>query len=205
MKITFIGGGSLRLIPILRGVMTECPQIFDDAELRFFDLHSERAEAVITLIQNAPEFRNVKKCRFVCPETLDEALKDIDICYLTMGIRREPQTVLAAHLCSDCGLISTDQLSLTGAFWGIQLGKTVYSIAERLSKLSPDVCSSYIGRKTSLHHEAFCTTSRSIIRLYLTFQFYLLTFRFIRHNQQVAINDNPKNCHICLVTATYIR
>lgn len=90
MKITFIGGGSLRLIPILRGVMTECPQIFDDAELRFFDLHSERAEAVITLIQNAPEFRNVRKCRFVCPETLDEALKDIDICYLTMGIRREP-------------------------------------------------------------------------------------------------------------------
>ena len=138
MKITFIGGGSLRLIPILRGVMTECPQIFEDAELRFFDLHSERAEAVITLIQNAPEFRNVKKSRFILPRTIDEALKDIDICYLTMGIRREPQTVLAAHLCSDNGLISTDQLSLTGAFWGIQLGKTVYSIAEKLSKLSPN-------------------------------------------------------------------
>lgn len=138
MKISFIGGGSLRLIPIIRGVMTGCPQILDDAELRFFDLHPDRAEAVITLIQNAPEFRNVRKCRFVCPETLDEALKDVDICYLTMGIRRKPQTVLAAHLCSDYGLISTDQLSLTGAFWGIQLGKTVYSIAERLSKLSPD-------------------------------------------------------------------
>ena len=138
MKITFIGGGSLRLIPILRGVMTECPQIFEDAELRFFDLHSERSKAVIALIQNAPEFRNVKKCRFVCPATLDDALKDIDICYLTMGIRREPQTVLAAHLCSNNGLISTDQLSLTGAFWGVQLGKIVYSIAEKLAKLSPD-------------------------------------------------------------------
>ena len=38
MKITFIGGGSLRLIPILRGVLLECPQVFEDAELRFFDL-----------------------------------------------------------------------------------------------------------------------------------------------------------------------
>lgn len=138
MKITFIGGGSLRLIPILRGVMTECPQIFEDAELRFFDLHKDRAQAVITLLQHSPEFRDAGKCHFVCPETLDDALRNIDICYLTMGIRREPQTVLAAHLCSDNGLISTDQLSLTGAFWGVQLGKTVYSIAEKLSKLSPD-------------------------------------------------------------------
>lgn len=138
MKVTFIGGGSLRLIPILRGVMAECPQVFEDAELRFFDLHQDRAQAVMTLLQHSPEFRNAGKCHFVCPETLDDALKNIDICYLTMGIRREPQTVQAAHLCNEVGLISTDQLSLTGAFWGVQLGKIVCGIAEKLAKLSPD-------------------------------------------------------------------
>ena len=52
-------------------------------------------------------------------------------------------------------------------------------------KTSSRCRSSYIGRKINLHHEAFCTTSRSIIRLYLTFRFYLLTFRFIRNNEQI--------------------
>ena len=138
MKIVFAGGGSLRLIPILRGVLQNCPQVFEDAELRFFDLHADRAQAVITLLRNSPEFRSVKKCRLVLPGTLDEALKDVDVCYITMGIRRQPQSTLAAHISSAAGLISSDQLSLTGAFWGVQLGKTVYGIAEKLAKLSPD-------------------------------------------------------------------
>lgn len=138
MKITFIGGGSLRLIPILRGVLLECPQVFEDAELRFFDLHFDRAQAVVEILKNSPEFSLIKKCRLILPSTLDEALKDIDICYVTMGIRRKVESTLAAFTSSESGLISSDQLSLTGAFWSIPLGKTVYSIAERLAKLSPN-------------------------------------------------------------------
>ena len=138
MKITFIGGGSLRLIPILRGVLAECPQVFEDSELRFFDLNCDRAQAVIDVLKNAPEFSNVKKCNLVLPSTMDEALTDIDICYITMGIRKQPHNTLAAIESSQRGIISSDQLSLTGSFLGIQLGKIVWNIAERLAKLSPN-------------------------------------------------------------------
>lgn len=138
MKITFIGGGSLRLIPVLRGVLAECPQFFEDTELRFFDLHAERANAVITLLQHAPEFIKVKNCRFVLPATLDDALANVDICYITMGIRRQPLSTQAAYISNENGIVSSDQLSLTGAFWGVQLGKTVYGIAERVARLAPN-------------------------------------------------------------------
>ena len=138
MKATFIGGGSLRLLPILRGLFKASPQTLEGAELRFFDLHADRAQAVIALLQHSPEFKAVKNCRLVCPETLEEALTGIDLCYITMGIRRAPINALAWYASEDGGVISSDQLSLTGAFWGVLLGRIVYNIAGKLSKLSPD-------------------------------------------------------------------
>lgn len=137
MKVTFIGGGSLRLLPILRGMAQVCPQVFEDSELRFFDLAKERAEANIVLLKHCPEFKFVKNCRLVCPETLDDALKNIDICYITMGIRTQPQSILAGYASLDSGINSSDQLSITGAFYALKLGRIVYGIAEKLKKYSP--------------------------------------------------------------------
>ena len=32
MKVTFIGGGSLRLLPVIRGIFSEIPEFFRDNE-----------------------------------------------------------------------------------------------------------------------------------------------------------------------------
>ena len=59
MKVTFLGGGSLRLLPILRGIMGEIPDVFRGGEIRLLDRRQERAEAVARLIEACPEYQNV--------------------------------------------------------------------------------------------------------------------------------------------------
>ena len=59
MKITFIGGGSLRLLPILRGIFQETPEVLRGGEIRLTDLKVERSEAVARMIKACPEYKNV--------------------------------------------------------------------------------------------------------------------------------------------------
>ena len=96
MKVAFIGGGSLRLLPLLRGVFDEVPQMFNNGELRFIDLKQERSEAVAAMIGACPEFQKIKNCKLSCPNNLDDGLKDIDVLYLTMAARTEPTETMAA-------------------------------------------------------------------------------------------------------------
>ena len=56
MKIGFLGGGSLRLLPIIRSCMADSPQNFHNGEIRLIDLKHERSEAVARLIAADPEF-----------------------------------------------------------------------------------------------------------------------------------------------------
>ena len=136
MKTAFIGGGSLRLLPILRGAMSESPEIFNNGELRFIDLKQERAEAVAAMVKASPEFSRITNCRISCPST-DEGLKDIDILYLTMAARREPQNSQSLILAHEYGFYSNDQLTISGAFLSIRLGNIILDLAKKLERLSP--------------------------------------------------------------------
>lgn len=137
MKIAFIGGGSLRLLPLLRGMMSETPEIFKDGELRFIDLKQDRAEAVAAMVKAAPEFSRVSNCRISCPGT-EEGLKDIDVLYLTMAARREPQNIQSLILAHEYDFYSNDQLTVSGAFLSIRLGGIILDLAKKLEKLSPN-------------------------------------------------------------------
>ena len=102
MKVTFLGGGSLRLLPILRGIMGEIPEVFRGGEIRLLDRRQERAEAVARLIEACPEYQNVS-CKITCPAEIDAALEGIDVLYLTMAARREPSETLAAFAAQEHG------------------------------------------------------------------------------------------------------
>lgn len=136
MKVTFLGGGSLRLLPILRGIMGEIPDVFRGGEIRLLDRQQERAEAVARLIEACPEYQNVS-CKITCPEEIDAALEGIDVLYLTMAARREPSETLAAFAAQEHGYYSSDQLSVNGAFLSLRLGNTILEIARKMEKLCP--------------------------------------------------------------------
>ena len=136
MKAAFIGGGSLRLLPIFRGIFHECPEIFRNGEIRLIDLKLDRAEAVARLIAACPEYQNVQ-CKVVATTNMDEGLTGIDVLYLTMAAQREPTETLAKFLAYEYGYFSSDQLSVNGASLSLRLGGLILDIAKKLEKLSP--------------------------------------------------------------------
>ena len=137
MKVAFLGGGSLRLLPLLRGIFDEVPQMFNNGELRFIDLKLDRAEAVSAMVGACPEFQQIKNCKLTCPRTLEEGLKDIDVLYLTMGARTEPTETMAAMLAAEHGFYSSDQLSINGGFLTMRIGKTIMNIARKMEQICP--------------------------------------------------------------------
>lgn len=137
MKILFIGGGSLRLLPILRGVFEQVPQVFRDGEIRLVDRKRDRAEAVGRLLLACPEYENVR-CNITWTADLDSALHGIDALYLTMGARRDPSSSQSVYLANRYGMYSTDNLSVSGAFLSLRLGRTIFSIAQKMEKICPN-------------------------------------------------------------------
>lgn len=136
MKAAFIGGGSLRLLPIFRAIFQDSPEVFRNGEIRLIDRVVERAEAVARLVQACPEYQEVN-CKVIVSDNIDEGLKDIDVLYLTMAAVREPSETQANFLAREYGYISSDQLSINGAFLSLRLGSFILSLARKLEKISP--------------------------------------------------------------------
>ena len=137
MKAVFLGGGSLRLLPILRSVFEKVPEFFRGGEIRLVDLKMERAEAVGKLLLACPEYANVG-CRVIWTDDLDSALEGIDVLYLTMAARRDPSETQAVFLSNRYGYYSSDNLSVNGAFLSLRIGRTIFNIAKKMEKICPD-------------------------------------------------------------------
>ena len=137
MKVTFIGGGSLRLLPLFRGMFKRAPQMWENGEIRLFDLKQDRAEAVAALVQACPEFQNVKNCKVFCPGSMEDALQDIDALYLSMAAERNPSLTQARIASYDRNIYPSDQLSLDGAFLSLRLGGLILNIAKKMEVLCP--------------------------------------------------------------------
>ena len=74
MNFTFIGGGSLRLLPIIRGIFAKAPETFRNGEIRLMDLKLERAEAVGKLVLACPEYQHAG-CKVIWTNILEDALR----------------------------------------------------------------------------------------------------------------------------------
>ena len=136
MNAVFIGGGSLRLLPLLRGVFANSPECFRNGEIRLVDREASRAEAVGKLLSACPEYRNVN-CRVRWSDDLEACLPGADVLYLTMGARSEPTYSQSMFISNRYGFFSTDNLSVNGAFLSLRLGRTVLSIARQMEKHCP--------------------------------------------------------------------
>lgn len=136
MKAVFLGGGSLRLLPIFRGLFLKAPEVFRNGEIRLVDRFLERAEAVGKLVLACPEYQNVG-CKVIWTDDLDAALQGIDVFYLTMAAIREPSNSLAALAGDEFGYYSSDNLSINGAFLSLRLGKSILGMARKMEKACP--------------------------------------------------------------------
>lgn len=137
MKVVFLGGGSLRLLPLIRGVFWHTPEFFRNGEICLVDKMAERAEAVGKLMMACPEYESVR-CKITWSTDLDTALPGTDIVYLTMGARRQPTRSQAMFLANQYGYIYTDNLSINGAFLSLRLGRTILDIARKMEKYCPE-------------------------------------------------------------------
>ena len=137
MRAAFLGGGSLRLLPILRAVFLKAPEMFRGGEIRLVDLAVERAEAVGRLLKACPEYGNVN-CAIAWTNDLDSALEGVDVMYLTIGARREPTETLSLFTAIEHGYTSSDNISVNGAFLSLRIGFTILDIAHRMEKICPD-------------------------------------------------------------------
>lgn len=137
MKVTFLGGGSLRLLPIIRGIFANVPDFFRNGEICLVDKEIARAEAVGKLIQACPEYSKVS-CNVVWSSDLDSSLPGTNVMYLTMGARCQPTHSQSLFLANKYGYIYTDNLSINGAFLSLRLGRTIFNIAKKMEQYCPD-------------------------------------------------------------------
>jgi alpha-galactosidase len=136
VNITFLGGGSLRILPIVRALF-QTPEVFEGGSIRLVDLNLDRAEAVGKLIRRCPEFKNVR-CDVLWTSDLDRALDGSDLFYLTTAIEREPSDTFAAQAASEFGYLHSDQLSINGSFLAARGGNMVMGFARKMERYCPD-------------------------------------------------------------------
>ncbi len=136
MKTIYLGGGSLRLIPVLRGTFKASPESFIGGEIHLVDINLRAAQAVKNLLERSPEFP--RDCKVFATDNVDEALPGCDVLYITMAAERPPMNTQAMLLSDEYGYMSSDQLSVHGAFLAARIGGLIFSLAKKLEKYSPD-------------------------------------------------------------------
>jgi 6-phospho-beta-glucosidase len=135
LKVAFVGGGSYRILPILRAAFA-CGGVFDGGEVRLVDLNVARAEAVGRMIQRTPEFAPLG-CKVAWGNRLDPALEGADALYVTMAVGDPLACALSERASMSRGFISSDQLSITGAFMALTAGPVILDFARRMEKRCP--------------------------------------------------------------------
>ena len=135
-KVAFVGGGSYRLVPILRAAVAR-GRLLDGGEVRLVDLDVARAEAVGRMIRRTPELAGLD-CKVTWGGNMDRALDGADALYVTMAVG-DPLTVgLSDRASMERGFLSSDQLSATGAFLALTAGPAILSFARKMEKRCPD-------------------------------------------------------------------
>jgi alpha-galactosidase/6-phospho-beta-glucosidase family protein len=135
MKIVFIGGGSYYLLPILRAAL-RVEGLLDNGEIDLFDLNRERAEAMGRMVQKSPEYRDVN-CRVCWSTTLEEALPGADAVVVILMGGDQLNQARSKIACQEAGYFYSDNLSLSGAFLGINAAHIVLNVARTMERYCP--------------------------------------------------------------------
>ena len=136
MKAVFVGGGSLKLIGILREAMS-VPGLFEDGEINLYDLNVPRAEAMGRMLMKTPEHRGIK-CKITWGTSLEKALDGADM----VGVIFRAGSWLAFEQMANAslkhGFFCSDNISPQGAFLAMKGGPIILDIARKMEKLCPN-------------------------------------------------------------------
>lgn len=136
MKAVFVGGGSHRLLGILRGAMA-VPGVLDGGEINLYDLNVERSGAVGRMLMKTPEFRRCG-CKVTWGTGLDEALEGADV----VGVILMAGSAKSYHLGHAASLrrnyLSSDNVSPSGALLAVKGAPIVLDVARRMERLCPE-------------------------------------------------------------------
>jgi 6-phospho-beta-glucosidase len=135
MNVVFVGGGSFRTLPIVRGVLRN-PKVIDGGEIRLVDFNLTRVETVGKLIMRTPEFAKAG-CKVSWTEKLEEALPGADVVSISFPVGSHKVNALSDQACARHGLFGSDQLSVSGAFRAVTGGTIVLDIARQMEKHCP--------------------------------------------------------------------
>jgi 6-phospho-beta-glucosidase len=136
MNIAFIGGGSLRVLPVVRSLLSK-GYISDGGSIRLIDLNLGRAEAVGRMIMRCPEFHG-SGCSVSWTDRAEEGLNGVDALYVTMAIQRQPSLTQAQRLGLEYGVWTSDMLSVNGAFLSMRGGGSILHFAKVMEKCAPN-------------------------------------------------------------------
>jgi 6-phospho-beta-glucosidase len=136
MNVVFVGGGSFRTLPIVRGVLQN-PKVMDGGEIRLVDFNLARVETVGRLIMATPEFA-AAGCKVTWTDKLEEALPGADVVSISFPVGSHKVNTLSDQACAAHGLFGSDQISASGAFRAVTGGTVVLGIARQMEKHCPD-------------------------------------------------------------------
>jgi len=135
VKVVFFGGGGFRTLPIARSAMAQ-RKIVDKGELHIYDLDAARAEAMARMIQKTPEYRAVD-CKVTWGTSLARALDGADAVAVSMMALPRDTFGLCNLASRRYGILSSDQISPTGAFLAIKHGTIVHQCAREMETHCP--------------------------------------------------------------------
>ena len=135
MNVVFIGGGSFRTLPIVRGVLQD-PRVLNGGDIRLVDFNLSRAETVGRLIMRTPEFAK-SGVKVTWTDKLERALPGADVVSISFPVGSHVVNTLSEKACEEAGLFGSDQLSVSGAFRAVTGGTVIFDIAKKMEKYCP--------------------------------------------------------------------
>ena len=134
MRIAFIGGGSLRVLPIVRSLLKQ-GGILQNGGVALIDRDTKRSDAVAAMISRCPEYAG-SGCDVRSFTDMEEGLTGVDSLYVTMATIREPSWGESVRLSAKAGIWTSDQLSTAGCLAGVRCGDAILHFARVMEKVA---------------------------------------------------------------------
>jgi 6-phospho-beta-glucosidase len=137
MKTVFFGGGSHRLVSIIRGALAQ-PGIFDNGgEIFLYDPNVQRAEAVGRIVLQCPEYKK-SQTKIAWGASLDEALPGASAVTVTLSAPKPKNGSWSDELCRQHGFMGSDNVSPDGSMFGVIGAPILLNLARKMEQHCPD-------------------------------------------------------------------
>lgn len=136
MKTVFLGGGSHRLVSILRGALHD-PGIFGGGEIFLYDPNLQRAEAVGRILRQSPEFRK-SDTKINWGASLEEALPGASAVTVTLAAGTPFNREWSDEICWHHGFMGSDNVSPSGSIFGVLGAPILIDLARKMERYCPD-------------------------------------------------------------------